>query len=182
MRTRRPAAGQPARGHSRAAIIRPSASVKPIELRAAIRFPAREYSRAGAAVAPATRDRLRSMPYRYRRRASETQCSAGLGRLERVSRAQAARSWPAATSAGRPRSRRAPPAALMCRAAGDAAIGKNRLHQRVHRRRAETAGEPMPGLPVRSVAPDLDRGGKQRIWPRIPGPQWIADGSIMRPP
>src|SRR5205807_2098584 len=53
----------------------------------------------------------------------------------------------------------------------DAGIGKQRADQRIERRSPEPPGEPVPGLPVRPVAPDVGSRGKYRIWPRVPGPQ-----------
>ena len=58
-----------------------------------------------------------------------------------------------------------------CIDAVNAGVGEQRADQRIQRRAAEPAGEPVPGLPVRPVAPDVGGGRKHRIGPRIPGPQ-----------
>ena len=99
---------------------------------------------------PAARDRPRSSsatgsPPRGRKRSV-----AVLARRRRTHRrAPAARSRRAATSAGRSRSRRRPRPSALAVEVADAGIVEDRGDQRVERRAAEPAGEPVAGLPVR---------------------------------
>ena len=168
----RRAADQPARGHRGAAIVGAAVGEATSETSRGKLGLLRAHQASRRAVVRQHADRpRRSRPRGSPPRGRKRELAVGLARRRRHRPAPAARSPRAATSAGRSHSRRRSRVSALLSKPPIAGIGEDRGDQRVERRAAEPAGEPMAGLPVRPVAPHIGRRRKDRIGPRVPGPQ-----------
>ena len=175
MRTARRAADQPARRHRRAVIVGAAVAVSDRDFARQFGFLcAREPRR--RAVGRQHQVVFGEFGNRRATALTEAQDAALLRRVESIGKRQrldrrARRHWPIDDVAFR--------AAFERRGVGVgyAGIGKHGCNQRIQRRKPEPAGQPMTGLPVPAVGPNIRRGGKCRIGPRIPGPQ--MDGGSL---
>ena len=174
MRAARRAADQPARGRGRAAIVGADVGEADARPRAAARSPARASAAPARASSGSTRSSSSSSAtgapprWRKRKRAVLLGRVEGKGQRQRLERG-ARRHRPVDHVAVRPLAQRA-----ACRRRRSPASARIAATSAVERRRAEPAGEPVAGLPVRPVAPHVGRGRKGRIGPRVPGPQMDA--------